>query len=364
MNIGGAGFYLLNLLRSHDRNKFVLSIALPRGSMLKERLAPLGVHIYEFDSLISKSFELSAIKILSQLIRIVDPDIVHTHAALSGRIAGKRCGKYVVYTRHSGFSPNPLFKTNPGKMVFKLISERYADRIIAVSENCRDDLISCGISAARIDVILNGSPPVHRINEEQRAALRMENGYTPDENLVGIIARVEPYKGHMLLLEAAKILKDEGRKLKFIVAGTGSCEADVKNRANALGLSDMVVFPGFVKDVASLLNMLDLQINASYVEATSMSLIEGMSIGLPAVASDAGGNPGVIKDCVNGLLFKSRDSASLAACIARFFDSPKLLEKLSEGALDVYNSFFTCERFARNTEATYMKILEASANGE
>jgi glycosyltransferase involved in cell wall biosynthesis len=358
-NIGGAGNLLLNYLHSHDSGAFSVSVAMPRGGMLKERILPLGIRVHELDCLRDKSFDTKAIKALARLIREDDPDIVHTHGALSGRIAGKRCGKRVVFTRHSGFISNPAFTKGLGRVAFKFINERYADRIIATSGICRDDLVSCGVSASRIDVILNGSPPMPRLDIQERSALRRDYGFSPDEFLAGIVARIEPYKGQMFVVEAARILKGEGRSMRFVIAGTGTQEADVKKCAEELGLGGDVVFPGFVHDVAGLLGILDVQINASYVETTSLSLLEGMSMGLPAVASDESGNPWVIKDGVNGLLFKSRDSSSLAACVARIQDSPELAAKLSAGAVETFNREFTSQRLARETEATYMKTMEA-----
>ena len=396
MNIGGAGSYLLNYLHSYDHERFDVSVALPRGGMLIERVTQLGIHVHELDCLKAKSLDLPAINTLTRLIRECDPDIVHTHGALSGRIAAKRCGKRVLFTRHSAFSPNPVFSRQPGKAVYKYINENYANRIIAVNDVCCNDLMKCGVSRSRIDVILNGAPQLEKFSVQRRAELRRASGYDPDDFIAGIIARVEPYKGQMFVVEAASILRDtciigastsetrmkdantrnasiaitgvsqgieyasrKVRKIKFIIAGTGgSYEEDVKKRVKDLGLGDIISFPGFVCDVGSLLNMLDVQINASYVEATSLSLLEGMSIGLPAIASNESGNPWIIQDGVNGLLFKSRDSASLAANIARMYDSPELVNSLSTGALETYSKYFTCDRFARDTEATYLKILE------
>jgi len=357
-NIGGAGNYLLNFLQSFDRGSFSASVAIPKGGMLKDRILKLGIEVHELDRLRPKSFDIPVIKPLARLIRETQPDIVHTHGALSGRIAGKRCGKHVVFTRHSGFESNRFFTRGVGKALFKLINKRYADRIIATSYLCRDDLVNCGVPESSIDVILNGAPPIAKLDKLQRDQMRLERGFTADEFITGIVARIEPYKGQMFVIEAARILKDEGRKLKIIVAGTGSYEVEVRQRAQELELDDMVFFAGFVHDVAPLLNMLDVQINASYIETTSLSLLEGMSIGLPAVASNESGNPWVIEDGVNGLLFKSRDSISLAASIARLHDSSDLCAKLSAGAYEVYNSSFTSERFVRSTENTYLKALE------
>jgi len=356
-NIGGAGFHLLSYLNAYDPVNFSISVAMPRGGMLTERITRLGVTVHQLDCLRDKSFDIPAIRALSRIIKEDGPDIVHTHGALSGRIAGKSCGKYVVFTRHSGFETPAIYTKGPGKAVFKYINKHYADRIIATSLFCRDDLVTNGVPEDKIDVILNGSPPISKLNEQQRIDVRRQYGFTPDEFIAGIVARIEPYKGQMFVVEAARLLKDSGKKIKIIIAGTGSYEDEVKKRATELGLDDVVIFTGFVQDVASLMGILDVQINASYVETSSLSLLEGMSIGLPAIASNESGNPWVIQDGVNGILFNSRDSEALASGITRLSESPGLMASLSIGALEIYNEKFTCERFAGDTEATYKKIL-------
>ena len=75
--------------------------------------------------------------------------------------------------------------------------------------------------------------------------------------------------------------------------------------------------------MAGLLNVLDVQLNASWgTEATSMALLEGMSLGLPTVASDYGGNPWVVRDGETGLIFPRRDPAALAGAMERLMNSP------------------------------------------
>jgi len=366
-NIGGAGNHLLNYLHAFDRGSFSVSVAMPRGGKLAERIRRLDVQVHELDCLRDKSFDIPAIKALSRLIKENDPDIVHTHGALSGRIAGKSRGKHVVFTRHSGFETPAVYTKGPGKVLFRYINKHYADRIIATSEFCRDDLIKNGVPESKIDLILNGSPSITKLDGQQRIEKRREYGFAPDDFIAGIIARIEPYKGQMFVVEAAHLLKKTGQKIKVIIAGTGSYEDEVKKRAKELELDDVVMFTGFVQDVAPLMGLLDVQINASYIETSSLSLLEGMSIGLPAIASNESGNPWVIQDGVNGLLFESRDSESLAAGIISLRESPGLLTQLSAGALEIYNRKFTCERFARDTEATYTKTLEEGwikKNGE
>ena len=182
--------------------------------------------------------------------------------------------------------------------------------------------------------------------------------------MLGILARVEAYKGHMDIVDAAKMLADQGRKFKILVAGTGAFEPEVKAKVEELGLSEHVKFLGFLSDVRGFLSVLDVQLNASYgTETSSLSILEGMSMGLTAIISDYGGNPWLVTDGDNGLMFPTRDSKALAECIARVMDEPETLEKLSLRAREVFLERFTGEIFAKNIETVYLETLKGANHG-
>ena len=362
-NIGGAGRVILNYLRYADRNKFETLVAIPRGSLLKPLLEEAEVTVYEVDGMADCSYASQDVKALQALIRRVKPDLVHTHGALSGRIAAKRCHVPVVYSRHSAFPVPAKLKYPPGRWVNKLLNEHYADHIIAVSPATRDNLTEGGISPKKITVVMNGVAPVSPISDEQKAALRRSLGLEPDVFTFGILARIEDYKGHLYLVYAAKLLQDRGySNFRILVAGTGAFEEEVTRAVTEMGVEDVVQMLGFRSDAAALLNILDVQLNASYgTEATSMALLEGMSLGLPTIASDYGGNPFVITSGQNGLLFPSKDSAALADAMAELMDHPEEVAIMREKALETYQSRFTGEVFARNTEQIYENVLKGAS---
>lgn len=362
-NIGGAGRVILNYLRYADRNKFETLVAIPRGSLLKPLLEEAEVTVYEVDGMADCSYASEDVKALQALIRRVKPDLVHTHGALSGRIAAKRCHVPVVYSRHSAFPVPAKLKYPPGRWVNKLLNEHYADHIIAVSPATRDNLTEGGISPKKITVVMNGVAPVSPISDEEKAALRRSLGLEPDVFTFGILARIEDYKGHLYLVYAAKLLKDRGySNFRILVAGTGAFEEEVTRAVTEMGVEDVVQMLGFRSDAAALLNILDVQLNASYgTEATSMALLEGMSLGLPTIASDYGGNPFVITSGQNGLLFPSKDSAALADAMAELMDHPEEVSIMREKALETYQSRFTGEVFARNTEQIYENVLKGAS---
>ena len=363
-NIGGAGRVLINYLQYADREQFDTAVALPRGSLLKAPLEELHTTVYEVDGIADRSYDKGDVKVLRELIRRVDPDTVHTHGALSGRIAAKQCGKKIVYTRHSAFPVPAKLRYPPGRWVNKWMNEHYADRIIAVSPAAAANLTDAGVSPRKITVMMNGVAPVERAGPEACRAFRAKYGLQEGVFTAGILARIEPYKGHLHIVEAAQQLKGEGRKLQVLIAGTGGYEEELRGEVSRRGLEDTVFFLGFQSDVAPVLSVLDVQLNASYgTETSSLSILEGMSMGLPAVVSSYGGNPWLIDDGEDGLIFPNRDSAALARCVARLMDEPDTLRHMGERAVEIFHRRFTGQIFAKNVEQVYLDLLKGVPHG-
>lgn len=359
-NIGGAGRVLLNYLRHADRSRFETWVIVPRGSLLKAPLEEAGAQVVEVDGAADRSYAREDVKALGALIAQVKPDLVHTHGCLSGRVAAKRLHIPVVYSRHSAFPVPARLRYPPGRWVNKLVNEHYADRIIAVSPATRDNLTEGGISPKKITVVMNGVTQVKPASPPEREALRRDLALPEGAAVFGILARIEPYKGHLDLLQAARALKDRGRTdFRLLIAGTGSFEETVAQAVKSLGVEDVVALLGFRSDGDKLLSVLDVQLNASYgTEATSMALLEGMSLGLPTIASDYGGNPYVVRDGETGLLFPRRDCGALAEAMVRMMDHPEERAALGRRAREDFNRRFTGEVFARNTEKVYDSILK------
>ncbi len=359
-NVGGAGRALLTYLKYMNREEYQAAVVVPRGSLLIERIRALDIKVFEVDAMSDRSMDHTAIKMLRSVMDRYQPDIVHTHGSFSGRVAGRRSGCAVVYTRHSVFPVSGKLRRGPGRLANKLINEHYSDRIIAVSPAAAENLTDAGISDQRIDIVYNGVERLIPPSEEQKEALRQELGIQPGVFTAAILARVIDYKGHMDILEAAASLKAQGCRFHFLFAGTGddAYVQQVEERIRELDLTDCVSMLGFRSDVANILSILDLQLNASYgTEATSLSLLEGFSLGVPAVVSDYGGNPYVVKNGENGLVFRTRDTDGLANAVGRLIRDRELLAHLSDGAKACYEQQFTAQTYASNVENIYRKAL-------
>lgn len=363
-NIGGAGRVLLNYLQYTNKQDFSTAVALPRGSLLTQPLRALGATVYEVEGLVDRSYHKDDVRTLMKLIRTVDPDIVHTHGALSGRIAGRRCGKTVIFTRHSAFPVSAKLRYPPGRWVNKLLNEHYADHIIAVSPAAAENLTDAGISPKYITTMMNGVAPVERCSGEECDAAKAEWGIGREDFVFGILARIETYKGHLDIVQAAEKLAKDGRRFKLLIAGTGNYEEELRKEVTQRRLDDHVRFLGFQSDVAKFLSVLDVQLNASYgTETSSLSILEGFSMNVPAIVSDYGGNPWLVDDGENGLMFKTRDVEGLYRCIAKVMDEPETLQRMAVRAGEIFNQRFTGRIFAQNIENVYRETLKGANHG-
>ncbi len=363
-NIGGAGKCILTFLRTFDREKFDVCLVLPKGSLLKAEAEKYKIKIFEIEHLAEKSLDIKAISRLKKLFRRLQPDVVHTHASMSARIAAKLCGVRIVYTRHSVFPPPKRISRGLGRKVNGFVNNHTADRIIAVAEAAKDNLTATGIDEQKISVILNGVDALAPMAEDKKAAARSALGIPEGVKVAAIVARLNAVKGHKDFVEAARILKARGMETRFVIAGTGEMEDAIREQIRENQLEDTVIMTGFLKDVAPLMNVLDVQVNCSFgTEATSLSLLEGMSLGKPAVVTDFGGNPGVIKDGENGYLVPVHEPEILADRIEKLFRDDEEYRRMSENAKKIYQETFTAVVNTRKIEKIYAALCADEVGG-
>ena len=356
-NIGGAGKCILTFLKFFDREKFETVVVVPKKSLLIPLIETFNVKVIEVEGIEDKSFSVSAIGKLKKVFKEENADIIHAHASLSAKIAGKLLNKKVIYTRHSVFEPSRKISKGIGKIIAGVVNNFTADRIIAVAEAAKDNLLKTGADEKKITVILNGVEPLRKFPEEEKIKIKESFGLKKEDKTVVIAARLTEVKGHKYFVDAAETLKNQGIKAKFLIAGTGDEEENIKRQIEEKGLKDDVLLLGFIKDMESLMNITDIQANCSFgTEATSLALLEGMSLKIPAVVTDFGGNPGVIKDGENGYLVPTFDYLKMAEKIKQLLEDDELYKKMQKSCEKIYKEAFTAEIYTRNIEKVYEEV--------
>ncbi len=239
---------------------------------------------------------------------------------------------------------------------------RRADRVITCSRYMRSHVASVfGVSPARVTVIQNGIDPgdLEPVMPDLDA-LRARFA-SAAERLVLLVGRLVYEKGFHLALDAlAPVIRRLGN-VRFVVAGTGTAEAELKRQARRLGLSRHGAFLGWVGDdtLHSLYRVADLCIVPSIYEPFGLVALEAMASGCLCVVADTGGLREVVPgDGTVGLRFPSRDSAALGAILEQVLtDDAARAQLVAEAREHVLR--FDWGEVARETEALYAEVIAA-----
>ena len=363
-NIGGAGRLLYNLAECIDKRYFEFIYVFPNGSELYplfKKQDPLN-KIYTISSGKDRSSDLKAAFELSRIIKMSHPHIIHTHSSLFARMGAKLAGfdkNRVVYTKHCVFELPRITKSKAFRYAYRIADDVLAANIIAVADSAKDELVAYGVRSEKIKVIINGVKPLPESSDEEKTALRKRLGIKENDFAVGISARLEAYKGHKTLIEAAAISKKEGIKnIVFLIMGEGSYGRALKDYAKALGVTDRVKFLGFKTNVADYVNIFDVNVNCSVgTETSSLAISEGLSLGKPIVASDFGGNPNMVKNGVTGFLFKQNNAVSLYEKLVFLKNHPGVLKYMSNNAKIDFANRFSADIMAKEYERIYRGII-------
>lgn len=354
-NIGGAGRWVLNFLKEVDKERFAVQVAIPQGSLLKSEIEKLKGQTVEIPGMADRSFDTRAIGHLYRFFRKEKPDIVHTHASLSARIAARMAGiKPIVYTKHC--IDRDIQKGMKAKLI-SMANVFLSDKIIAVAEAARENLIASGIPEGIIEVLHNGVEKLETTPQEEQNQLRAQWGIGEHETVFGIVARLEEVKGHCYFIEAAQKVVNVCKDVKFLVVGTGSLEQVLKEKVKTLGLEPHMIFTGHINEIGPVMNIIDVNIISSLSEALCLSIIEAMSIGKPCIATRTGGNPELVQDGDSGILVPVGDGQALADAMIRLAQDRELRKSMGQRGKELMGKHFTAHAMAKKLEEIYIQLV-------
>jgi glycogen(starch) synthase len=299
-----------------------------------------------------------------------DFDLVHGHdwlVAMAGDHLARRFGCPLVttihateYGRHQGWVDKHPQSYIHG--VERWITNR-ADQVIVCSFYMREQVAEIfGVPNERIEVIWNGIDPddlqPHPGPELERLRAQFAD---PDEKLVLLIGRLVYEKGFQLALEAMPTLIERNPGVRFVVAGSGTHEQELRNQAAELGLMEHGMFLGWMGDdvLHSLYRIADACVVPSLYEPFGLVALEAMASGCPCIVADTGGLREVVPHEEAGLRFTARDPDSLAETVERVFRDHALRDRLiAEAAEHVLR--FDWDDVAERTLEIYGELVPVS----
>ncbi len=301
-----------------------------------------------------------------------DFDLVHGHdwlVAVAGDHLAKRFRCPFVttvhateYGRHQGWVDKHPQSHIHG--IERWMTNR-ADAVITCSHYMRGHVADIyGLDEERISVIPNGIDPTDLVPVEDLDTLRARFA-APDEQLVLLVGRLVYEKGFQLALEALPGLIERVGNVRFLVAGSGTHEHELKAQAERLGLMEHGTFLGWIGDdvLHSLYRIADLTVVPSLYEPFGLVALEAMASGCPCIVADTGGLREVIPEGGRvGLRFRGGDAEHLAVMVERMLTDAPLRDRLvTEASEHVLR--FDWNDVARQTAELYAAAIATPSAG-
>jgi glycosyltransferase involved in cell wall biosynthesis len=299
------------------------------------------------------------------LLRETQPDLVHTHASkagILGRWAARRLRIPAVHTIHGA-----SFHYGQSPWAYRLYQglERWTARstakFISVADAMTDQYVAAGIAPRERFVTISSGfdvePFLHPLRPPE--AVRRELGLTPDDIVIGKVARLFHLKGHEYLIEAAPKILAASPRVRFLLVGDGILRADYERRLTELGLRDRFVFAGLVPPtrVPELIHAMDIVVHTSVWEGLARVLPQGLIAGKPVVSYAIDGAGEVVIPEETGLLVPPRSIEELADALVRLVADEALRARFGATGRARFTEQFRHQTMTRRIRAVYAEVL-------
>lgn len=326
-----------------------------------EKLSSLGAKIFILP--IKKRIDLKFIKQAIILIKKEKMDILHScfdlanfnsyFAALLSRVP-----IYIWHQRNLMGESLPLLR----RVFLKFLGSR-ADKIIAVSDAVKNDLILKGASREKVERIYNGIN-IEKFNLTSQAEsdkLKKEFNVSADSIVLISVGQARPEKGLIFLVKAfsAIAVKHPSSILLVIGGKNGPCYGELRSEAEKLEISDRVFFTEMRSDVPDLLHISDILILPSLLEALANSVLEGMAASKAVIATRIGGVPEIVMDGENGILVAPKDSISMSNAIDRLISNPSLRKQMGEAGRRIVEEKFNLKNSIERLFDLYKRLIQS-----
>jgi glycosyltransferase involved in cell wall biosynthesis len=284
-------------------------------------------------------------------------DVIHAHTAVPDGILaiwlGELFGVPSVITSHQG--DVELVPSNQWNRATLRYTLGHADRVIAVSSALRNSIISLGVSEQQVVVVPNGFDPVKFYPGGGVTARRKSS-----EKIVLFIGQLVQRKDPLILLRALPHLRERLPNLRLIILGDGPLRKQIEDYILQLDLRDSVELVGEIphSKVPEYIRSADLLCLPSHAEGWPTVIFEGLSQGVPVVASAVGGIPEAICSEDFGLLVEPGDLAGLTEALYWGLTKSWDTAKISRYALE-----FTWEKIAARIEGEYQYVVQQTSHG-
>lgn len=374
--IGGSDVSLVRLVEGLDSEKYSVMVALPSDGPLVMRLRAAGAHVEIMPVLMKLTsrrgtgflwkFALNYPRAIAELVRLIRREriaIVHTNTIhnLYGVTAARIAG-----VPHVWHFREIVWQSALLRRIELTMARWWSTRIIVTSRAVAGMYGDEARWPTQLVRVPNGVE-VDRFSPGDGSRVREELDVAPGQPLVGIVCRLDAWKGVDDFLEAAALVAAADHEAVFAVVGgpiigQEAYETQLRTKANELGLGRRVRFTGWTYGPAAMPDVhraLDILVLASReAEPFGLVVLEAMASGKPVVATAHGGPLDVVEDGRTGDLVPPGDAKSMANAIVALLRDPDRRARMGALARERVLAHYTAEQYVTGIEAVYRELAD------
>jgi len=369
MERGGAQLFTLFTVENLDNDRFdPYLLSNPRGILNGDAQKTLRERFLTVPSLVRPLSPLDDLKALFQIrnmVRSLNPEIVHTHsskAGILGRWAAKLSAREVklVHTVH-GFAFSPFhgrFSNNVYKTLERLTAP-ITDLFLFVTDEDRKEAERLGLLKRSSWAIVRSIVGVERFRQaaSRRKELREKMGIPLSTPVIGGLFPFKPQKDPLGFIEIANLVHQRLPQALFLVGGDGVLRREMERLIEELGLREWVRLLGWQERAEEFLPLCDTLLLPSLWEGLPQVLVQAMACNTIPVASSVNGTKELLREGRNGLLFSPRDYREGASKVLQSLEDKTFREIFPEESKKTLEGFNPLEMVALQ-ERLYQKLLE------
>jgi glycosyltransferase involved in cell wall biosynthesis len=309
------------------------------------------VHVLKLPVLVKNAtypLKIASVYRIQTLIRRIKPDILHAHFVTNYGLFGALCNFYPFVLTAWGSDilvpPDARFLSKIKRPIAKFALSK-ADLITCDAEHMKDAMKRLGVSPEKISLIRFGIDTKKFSPRQKSEKLKARLGINDSPTVISL-RNLNPLYDVESLVKSAPLVLKEITATKFIIAGKGSEEEELRELTKSLGIADSVKFIGFVQndELPRYLNTMDVYVSTSLSDAgIAASTAEAMACGLPVIVTDVADNKKWVEDEVNGFVVPIKDPKSLAEKIIYLLkneDIRKQFGKISRKIIEDRNDYY------------------------
>lgn len=366
--VSGSGINTFLSMQGMDRNLYEVELACAPGGRLIPLVQENHMKVRPFKNMVQPLNPLRDTLTLLDLTAFFKRNfyhVVHTHnskAGFLGRLAAKLAGVPVIVHTVHGFAfhdEEPMWRQVLFRNLERLGS-RWCDKMIFISQPLIEWALKDHIVGEdKIEKIYSGIQldQFCPVKSEEKNKIRKKWNLKQKDHVIGIVSKLWDGKGHGVLIEAFKLLKEKITDAKLVIVGEGHLYDELFRMVDTNGLRESVLFTGFQMDVSEIIATFDVAVLPSFFEGMGRVILEAMAMERPVVASRVGGIPDLIEQDLNGLLVRPGDVKELADALEKLLNDKRLARKMGREGRKRIKEQFSAHAMVQSIEKVYRELL-------